>query len=246
VSTVETAVGRFVWHEHHSADPKQAQDFYTRLLGWEIEVWKPGEFDYGMISSGGAMHGGFGSHEEAPPHWMGHVRVESADETAEKAKAAGGRIVAGPMSMPEVGRFAVIADPQGAVFSAFQPEGDMPPPAGVFVWDELVTEDLDAATKFYGDVLGWTARDMGQDFGGYRIFSADGTDVAGAMTKPADAPVSAWLVYVGVDDVDATAAKAKELGGRELMAPMDIPTVGRISVLQDPQGAVFGLFKPSE
>ena len=91
MSTVTSTIGKFVWHEQVSDDPKQAQDFYTQLFGWDTEVFKPGEVDYTMISSGGQSHGGFGKAMEGapPPHWLSHVHVENLDETIEKVKNAG-------------------------------------------------------------------------------------------------------------------------------------------------------------
>jgi predicted enzyme related to lactoylglutathione lyase len=244
---VSIATRKFVWHEQVSSDPLQAQAFYTQLFGWEIEIFKPGEFDYAAISSGGATHGGFSKAMAGapPPHWLGHVRVESVDETIERAKDAGGDVVFGPMDMEDVGRFAILTDPQGAFFATYQPVRDMPPSEGVFVWDELATTDVDAAASFYGDVFGWTAEDMGSDFGGYRMFKAGETQVGGLMKNPNESAPPVWVPYVGTEDVDGTSAKAKELGANLYMGPMDVPTVGRIAVLGDPQGAVFGLFKPS-
>src|SRR5262245_11320301 len=137
MSAVETTTGRFVWHEQVSSDPEQAQSFYTRLFGWGTEVFDTGEADYTMISAGGQNHGGFAKGLEGapPPHWLSHVRVEDLDETVETARAAGGTLAAGPFEMAEVGRMAVITDPQGAHISVYQPLADAPIPAGVFVWD---------------------------------------------------------------------------------------------------------------
>ncbi|MDP9231668.1 MAG: hypothetical protein M3O73_02760 [Actinomycetota bacterium] len=87
-----------------------------------------------------------------PPHWLSHVRVENLDETIEKAKSVGGKLAAGPFEMGEVGRIAIVADPQGAHISAYQPERDGPGSEGVFVWDELATTDADDAQRFYGEV----------------------------------------------------------------------------------------------
>ena len=246
MSTVATTVGKFVWHEQVSGDPKQAKGFYTPLFGWGTETFKPGEFDYEMIAVGGRTYGGFGKAMEGapPPHWLGHVRVESVDETVEKAKNAGGKLAAGPFDMEEVGRMAIIGDPQGAYLGAFQPEGDMPEAEGVFVWDELGTHDVDAAQRFYEDVFGWTTSDMGEEYGGYRIFNRGETGIAGVMKMPDESLPPMWQPYVAVEDVDATAAKAAELGGSALMEPMDVPKVGRLAVLRDGQGAVFGIIKP--
>jgi hypothetical protein len=246
VSSVAIKAGTFVWHEQVSSDPTQAQGFYTQLFGWGTEAFKPGEIDYTMISSGGQSHGGFAKAMEGapPPHWLGHVRVESVDQTIEKAKSAGGKLAAGPFEMADVGRMAIVTDPQGAFVSVYQPESDMPPSEGVFVWDELGTTDVDAAERFYGDVFGWTTEDMGPDYGGYRIFQLGETRVGGLMTLPDASAPAMWQPYVAVDDADATTAKAEQLGGSALMEPMDVPKVGRIAVLRDPQGAVFGIIKP--
>jgi hypothetical protein len=147
--------------------------------------------------------------------------------------------------MTDVGRMAIIVDPQGAYVSAYQPLGDAPVPEGVFVWDELGTTDADGAQRFYEEVFGWTTNDMGPDYGGYRVFNRGETGIAGAMTLP-DATFSPhWQPYVAVEDPDAVVAKAGELGGSTLAAPMDVPNVGRLAVLQDPQGATFGILKPA-
>jgi predicted enzyme related to lactoylglutathione lyase len=246
VSTVATTVGKFVWHEQVSPDPKQAQAFYTELFGWGTDVFKPREVDYTMISSGGHNHGGFGKAMEGapPPHWLSHVRVENLEETIEKAKSAGGKLAAGPFEMSEVGRVAIIGDPQGAFVSLYQPTTEAPTAEGVFVWDELGTNDVDGAQRFYEEVFGWTTSDMGPEYGGYRIFNRGETGIAGLMALPDDSLPVHWKPYVAVGDPDATTAKATELGGSTLMEPMDVPKVGRIAVLRDPQGAVFGIIKP--
>ena len=247
---VQTAIGRLVWHDHISSDVDTAKSFYAELFGWTIETWKPGEMDYPMISAGGKQHGGFGTAPAGvPPHWLGHVLVEDADETAAKAEAAGGRIVAPAMDIPEIGRMVVIADPQGAVFSAFASAspGEGSSAEGAFVWDELLTTDVDGAKSFYGEIFGWTTTDM--DVGEsetYTLFQRAGdVSTAGCMAKPADLPVpAAWITYIGTDDVDATTEKAPSLGARVQVPPMDIPNdIGRFSVLIDPTGAAIGVFK---
>ena len=246
MSTVATAVGKFVWHEHVSSDPKQAHDFYTRLFGWGTEVFKPGEIDYTMIASGGQMHGGFSKALEGapPPHWLSHICVGNLDETIDKVKSAGGDVAAGPFDMSEVGRIAIITDPQGAFVGCYEPEGESPASEGVFVWDELGTTDVDGVQRFYEEVFGWTTSDMGPDYGGYRIFNQGETGIAGLMTLQDDRMPPHWQPYVAVSDPDETTAKAKELGGGALMEPMDVPKVGRLGVLRDPQGAVFGIIRP--
>jgi predicted enzyme related to lactoylglutathione lyase len=248
LTTTTSTIGKFVWHEQVSSDPAQAQEFYSQLFGWGTEVFKPGEVDYTMFSAGGQAHGGYGRAMEGapPPHWLSHVRVEDLDVTIEKAKRAGGDLAAGPFDMSEVGRIGIIKDPQGAFVSAYEPAEEGQLPEGVFVWDELGTTDVDAAQRFYEAVFGWTTTEMGPEYGGYRIFNVEGAEngIAGVMALPDASIPSFWQPYVAVDDPDGTAAKAKKLGGDVVMEPMDVPDVGRLAVIKDPQGASFGIIKP--
>ena len=215
MSTLASTVGKFVWHEQVSSDPKQAQDFYTQLFGWDTELFDPGETDYTMIASGGQSHGGFGKAMEGapPPHWLSHVRVENLDETIEKAKSAGGKLAAGPFEMGEVGRIGIIADPQGAYISAYQPEGEQPGPEGVFVWDELGTTDADDA-QLLRRGLRLDGQRHGEPERRLPRLQPRQTGIAGFMTLP-DATLSPqWQPYVAVDDPDAITAKAKSSAAR--------------------------------
>jgi predicted enzyme related to lactoylglutathione lyase len=113
---------------------------------------------------------------------------------------------------------------------------------GAFSWNELVTSDPAAATSFYGQLFGWSVKDMGPDMGHYRVVSVGETAVGGIMGVPPDAPPAMpphWGSYVTVDNVDQTLARCATLGGKTVMPPMDVPGVGRMAVLQDPQGAVI-------
>jgi uncharacterized protein len=249
MSTVDTKVGRFVWHDHVSGDPEAARRFYTELFGWDYDMFDAGEWQYPMIKANGTTHGGFGPTQgDAPPHWLGHVYVDDVDAAAGRVEAAGGSIVAPAMDIPDVGRMVVIADPQGAVVSLYHSvSDDFEPAEGVFVWDELLTTDVEGAKRFYGEVVGWETRDMDMGPGGmYTLFSSGGADRAGCMARPEGAEniPPYWGTYLGTDDVDATAAKAKELGASFLMEPFDVQTVGRLAIFADPTGAVIGLFHP--
>lgn len=244
------STGRFVWHELSTPDVDASEAFYRELLGWETEVWKAGEMDYRMISVGGTPHGGFAKLDPAtgvPPHWLGHVHVEDVDVAAARAEANGGTVLAGPFDVPEVGRFIVVGDPKGAALSLYTPAGESPEPEGVFVWDELMTTDVEGATAFYGEVIGWSARAWdGDDPGAYTLFGDGETDRAGLMRTPEGAGVeAAWMTYLGTPDVDGAVAVAERLGATVLTAPFDVMGVGRIAVVADPVGAVVGLFAPS-
>jgi hypothetical protein len=247
---VKTAIGAFVWHDHGSGEPEKAQQFYTQLFGWKTEAMQAGGMDYTMIVADGKQHGGFWPPSEGDtPNWVGHVLVQDVDDTATRAEAAGGSLVVEPTDAPEGRRFAIIRDPQGAIVSAYSSPGDSSPPEGVFGWDELLVDDIEAAKSFYSEVFGWTASDMDMGEGqSYTIFNSGDQQRAGGMAKPpgAEAVPSRWMVYILSPDVDAHAAKAQELGAQISLEPVDVPNVGRLAILTDPTGAPFGLFRTAQ
>lgn len=114
---------------------------------------------------------------------------------------------------------------------------------GDFIWYELLTTDADAAQAFYGAIFGWKARDSGQPDMDYRLLTASAGDVGGLMQitdgMKAGGAQPVWLGYIAVDDVDAAVASIMKAGGKTQMPAMDIPTVGRIAMMADPQGAPF-------
>lgn len=119
------------------------------------------------------------------------------------------------------------------------------PPQGTFVWNELVTLDVPAAEKFYTELIGWKAKDSGMPGMKYSMFSLGDKSAAGLMEMPADAKKggvpSHWMTYIHVDDVDASASKARKLGATIIHGPQDVPEVGRFCIIQDPTGAVVSL-----
>jgi uncharacterized protein len=119
------------------------------------------------------------------------------------------------------------------------------PQPGGFCWNELMAIDPGSATKFYTQLFGWKAESMAGGMN-YTLFKRNGKDVGGLMARPHEQAPPHWLAYVMVENVDASAGKAVELGGKILMPPMDIPTVGRVAVFQDPEGAPLGLFQPAK
>lgn len=246
---VETAIGQVVWHTLVTPDVEKAKAFYGELLGWEYEIFKPGELDVPMITQNGQQHGGIRpiEMEGTPPHWFGYVRVEDLAAMLQRAEKAGGKTLVPVTQLSDVGSIAVIMDPDGGVIAGFTPAGDMPTPTGTFVWDELIAEDVEGAKRFYTEVFGWKTADMDMGETTYTLFKREGdADSGGILPKPPELPFkSAWLTYIATDDVDATASKAKELGGTVMGEPFDVMNVGRIAVLLDPFGASFGLFKPS-
>lgn len=238
VSTKSAVVG---WHELIAPDVEPAKAFYTGLLGWTFSVWKPGEADYPMIHVAGRDHGGFFARDRAP-HWLVYVEVEDVDAAVAKVPALGGHVFHEPEDIEDVGRYAVIGDPQSAVLAVITPsEPAMAPAKGVFVWDELATTDVVAAKRFYGELLGWT---VAESMPGYWVFRSGEQDVAGLLMKPAGAPAPAWVTYLKVEDTDATVRRGLELGATVAIEPLQVEGVGRYAVLVDPVGAAFGIVGP--
>jgi hypothetical protein len=188
-----------------------------------------------------------------PTAWLPYARVEHADGTADKAKSAGGKVVVPPTDIPNVGRFFMAIDAQGAALGYLQRAPGAPaesgaPQVGEWSWDELLTGDCAAAAKFYAAVMGWKAVEpKAGDSHGYWHFSHDGQkgDVGGMMKLPLPNVPPHWLSYVHVAKLDDAHAKAQKLGAKEAMKPQDIPNTGRFSVLMDPQGAAFALYQPT-
>ena len=122
-----------------------------------------------------------------------------------------------------------------------------PPAAGTFCWNKLMTRDVGAAKTFYTKLLGWSAEEMDMgEMGMYTIFKNGEQQAAGLMAMPSDCGEDVpphWMSYIAVNDVDASTARAEQLGGKICVPPTDIPNVGRFSVITDPTGATISLFK---
>lgn len=114
---------------------------------------------------------------------------------------------------------------------------------GAFSWTELMTSDVAAARKFYGQLLGWQFKDMNMGAMTYTVVNAGGQEVGGIMPIPSQAKgmPPCWGAYITVDNVDAVTDRVRGLGGKVTTPPTDIPTVGRFAVIQDPQGASISL-----
>src|ERR1700759_490413 len=195
--------GRFVWHELMTTDTDAASDFYSRVVPWKAEdsgmpsysLWMSGK-----VRAGGLMALPADDGSATPPHWIIYVGTPDVDATVEAAEKLGGKVLKVASDIPNVGRFAVLSDPQGAAFAVFtpQPTSDEVPPGGEvgdFTWHELTTTDLDAALAFYTELFGWSkgaAHDMGE-MGLYQIVAHGGKDVGGIMKARDNATPPSWL-----------------------------------------------------
>jgi predicted enzyme related to lactoylglutathione lyase len=244
--------GKFVWFEHSSSNILKARKFYDPLFDWHTEAMPMGDRRYHMIMNGDAGIGGYRSAPEgARSHWIAYLSVDDVDAAYRDALLAGAESMERPTDFGPVGRGASIVDPTGATLSLWKSaEGDRTDPdatpTGDWYWNELWTPDTIGALAFYQRVFGYTheTMDMGAQ-GTYYIFKKDGV-ARGGMTRSTEPKAPAmWLPYVAVDDCDATADKARRLGGQVLNGPCDVPGVGRFAVLADPLGAAIAVIRPS-
>jgi len=246
---------RFVWFELMTTDVRAAASFYSEVVGWKAEDSGMPGMAYTLLKVGDAQVAGMMETPAelkamgVPPAWSGYVAVEDVDAAEAKAARLGGKVLRPASDIPEVGRFAVVADPQGASLMLFKPMRSDPPPTpapgapGTTGWVELRAGDGPTAWKFYAAMFGWTqgeAMDMGPG-GVYQIFQIDGVPAGAVMTKEDDQPAPAWRFYFRVPAIGAAAAKVRKLGGQVTTEPMQVPGGDWILYGRDPQGALFAL-----
>ncbi|HET8749964.1 MAG TPA: VOC family protein [Sphingomicrobium sp.] len=252
--------GDFIWYELMTTDAEGAKAFYDAVVGWNFSEGAAEYQGYRMINTpdggfaGGVMpltpemqqHG-------ARPTWLGYLNVSDVDQKAASIEAAGGKALVGPMDIPNVGRIAMAADPQGAPFYVMKPippSGAENQPSTVFspdrqgrcAWNELSTSDPVAARRFYGEQFGWTAddfMDMGEH-GEYRFIDHHGLRL-GAIAGTMPGQPSHWRFYFRVPSVGQAKEVAEAKGGRIVMGPMEVPGGDHILIGIDPQGAEFAL-----
>jgi predicted enzyme related to lactoylglutathione lyase len=259
------------WIDTNQPDPEAAARFYRGLFGWEFEdvmpEGSPGVYLIGRIR-GSDVAAVASVPEGAPPAamWNTYIWVDSADEAAARARAAGGAVISEPFDVLDAGRMAVVADPEGAVFCVWQAKNHRGAKVvnehGSLNFNGLATRDPEAAEAFYGEAFGWQTLALPAGvmwtlpgYGDHLEESTPGLrdqmaqmdapdgfiDVVAALDPiaPDDSETPAhWSVTFGVDDADATATKARELGGEVVAGPVDAPWT-RTAVIKDPQGATF-------
>ncbi len=257
--------GQFVWYELMTRNLTAAQEFYGAVVGWHFTPWEGGDgVPYLMMSRTSDPKDSLGGlmemrepefPKELPTHFMGYISVDSADDTAAQVRELGGTVIHGPEDIPKVGRFAILADPQGAAFAVLQSLNNEwekePATIGDVSWVELSTTDHEAAFGFYQALFGWEVK-VDMDMGGgniYRLVSCPGSPAeeasygfGGMFTRTADMPgPTAWTYFFWVADLNASLQTATALGGTILIGPMDVPGGSRVAYLTDPEGTVFAL-----
>jgi predicted enzyme related to lactoylglutathione lyase len=243
----------FFWYDLATSDVEAARKFYCEVVGWAYQdVGQPGQA-YGLFKVGDVSVAGLMPYPDGmtPPHpvWNGYIAVTDVDAMAGRVKQAGGTVHRGPMEVPGVIRFAVVADPQGAVFIIAKGLEAQPMPqlaagtSGTFGWRELFATDWAKDFAFYEKLFGWTkaeAHNMGP-MGICQLFAAGGDAIGGMMNKPAEMPQCWWNYYINVDGIDAAKTRVENGGGKVMMGPMQVPGGQWILQGQDPQGGNFAL-----
>ncbi|HMR05689.1 MAG TPA: VOC family protein [Polyangiaceae bacterium] len=242
--------GRFIWHEIFTSDVEKTKAFYSKVAGWTTQTMNMTGMDYTMFLAGEEQIGGIMSlamipTEGVPPHWLGYVSVPNVDEAAAATKSGGGTVLKAPEDIPNMGRFAVLQDPQGAVFAAFKGnDGDQPevdkPKMGTIVWDHLNTSDVPAALKFYEKVFAWKAGEFGP---GMPVFKRSGDKFGGGLGEAPPGSPPHWLAHILVKDLAAARKLVTEESGKVLMEEIAVPNIGKFAVIQDNVGAVVALFQ---
>ncbi|MCE7029748.1 VOC family protein [Jiella avicenniae] len=251
--------GTPIWYELLTRDQDAAQAFYAKVVGWTIErpqMGPPG-VDYRVCAAEDGPVGGIMKMPEGapmPPTWLIYFGVGDVDATVEKAQGLGAAVHMPPTDIPEVGRFAFLADPQGTMFYVMRGFSDRDSQAfqdgmtalpGHAVWNELTAPDQDAAVAFYAELLGLRqdgAMPMGE-LGDYKFWFAGDTRIGAVMPQPPGASAG-WQVYFFVADIDAVHRRLEAAGGRALHGPSEIPGGSFAIVSADPEGARFGLVGP--
>jgi len=250
--------GDFCWMELGTTDQKGAKQFYQSLFGWmpnDMDMGPNGVYTIFRLNGRDCAAAYTTGQEErahnTPPHWMLYIAVENADASVNKAAELGGKVIARAFDVGDVGRMAVIEDATGAMFTVWQ--GKKNPGIGVagepgaFCWADLSTADPERAKQFYSGLFGWQLEASEKDPSGYLHIKNGEKFIGGIPPAQHRDPKTRpnWLIYFAVADVDASAAKAKQIGARFYVEPMSIEGVGRMAVMADPQGAVSAMFKES-
>lgn len=251
-------VNNFIWYELLTTDPAAAAKFYGAVIGWTCNDSGQSSIQYWQFRMGDAFVGGMmalppgAAATGMPPCWLGYINVDDLEAAVASIKAAGGEVHMPPTEVPGVGRFAMMSDPQGAIFYVMKPIGVGPSPSyspgkpGHGGWHELHARDGAAALEFYSKQFGWSqteALDMGP-MGHYRLFNTGSGDPIGGMMTDGNFPRPAWFYYFVVDDIDAAQTRLTAAGGKVLYGPSEVPGGAWIINAQDPQGAMFQLVGP--
>jgi predicted enzyme related to lactoylglutathione lyase len=253
------AQGTPCYVELMTPDPGAAKAFYGSLFGWTLTDVPVGEGQdvYVTATLQGDVVAGIAQQMPElaghPAFWSVYLAVDDVDATTAAVATAGGEVEAGPFDVMDLGRMSAIKDPTGARVNLWEakshPGTQRANEPGAPTWNELVSPDVKTATGFYAELLGVTWEDApmpeGSALESYAMLQVGGRAVAGALPPPMEGLPPHWNVYFNVTDVDQAVTRAESLGGRTTVPAFDLPEVGRMAMLSDPQGAMFWLMGAS-
>jgi predicted enzyme related to lactoylglutathione lyase len=246
--------GRFIWYELATTDVAAAKAFYTEVVGWGTrDASKPG-MPYTLFTAGEASVSGLMDLPEearkmgATSTWIGYVAVTDVDATVDRIKQLGGTVHVPPVDILNRSRFSIVADPQMATLALFkwlEPGNEQPVELrkrGRVGWHELLAADWEEAWAFYSELFGWQKAEADHSpLGTYQLFSVGGETIGGMFNKAPMMPVSFWLYYFNVGDINAAGNRVEAAGGKILNGPTEVPGGNLIMQCIDPQGAIFAL-----
>jgi predicted enzyme related to lactoylglutathione lyase len=257
--------GSFIWYELMTPDPDTARTFYASVIGWTIsdpDSRRTDGKDYRMIvRSDGRFAGGVlkltADMKGARPMWLPYLSTPDVDAEVAATTADGGQVRMPALTMPGVGRIALVTDPQGVpiyVMTPTPPPGMPDPTSDVFErstpqrvnWNELSSPDLDASKAFYARHFGFEfneTMDMGP-LGPYCFIDHHGSRLGAITGRPDNSQPAAWLFYFGVPSVGAGRKAIEDGGGTVMIGPHQVPTGEWIVIAADPAGAPFGIVGP--
>ena len=239
----------FVWFELVTPDAAAAEAFYKAVVGWTTEASSGPNGPYTIFKTGDFPVGGMLEMKDVPAGWLGYLGVDDVDAFAAKVEAAGGATCKPPQDIPGVGRFAVVSDPQGAMFVLYKDAPGQEPPRpqpmspGSLGWSELHAADWETAFAFYAPLFDWVKHDtvpMGE-MGVYQTFGPSTAAIGGMFSNHAPAPSPYWLHYFGVEGIDSAVERVTANGGQMLMGPVEVPGGAFVVNAIDPQGGLFAL-----
>lgn len=240
--------GHFVWRELMTSDVEKAKAFYGPLLGWTFEDMPMPMGIYTLAKKDGENVAGMmvlPPGAPSPPAWLSYVSTSNVDACLDAVKANGGSVAVPAEDIPGVGRFAVMLDATGGALGLLcSSEGDMPgggrPGKGQFCWETFMTTDIAKAKAFFSAVIGW--KDVPGP-GDSTVMKAGEAMVCDFSAAPPGAP-SHWAVHVVIEDLETARAQAEKAGAKVLVPEIKVPSVGRMTFVSDPTGAVISLFEP--